>query len=316
MPVKVTVDNFVRAESDTYFRNVVDDGGWTRFHHVREPSPIDHQSVVRLNRDTLYSSVVVDLDAGPVAVTLPDAGERFMSLAAINEDHYVLSVVYEAGTYTYTRSDVGSRYVVFAVRTLVDPANSDDLEQVHTLQNALGVEQAQPGSFDVPDWDAPSQKVVRDALLTLGKTLPSLNAAFGTKDRVDPVHHLIGSAMAWGGNPDADARYLNVTPELDDGTTAYELVVEDVPVNGFWSISVYNAEGYYESNSMGAYSLNGVTATKEADGSVRVRFGRCDGTVANCLPIVAGWNYMVRLYRPRAEILDGTWTFPAARPVI
>src|ERR1700712_2509698 len=136
MPVKVTVDNFVRAESDTYFRNVVHDGGWTRFHHVREPSPIDHQSVVRLNRDTLYSSVVVDLDAGPVAVTLPDAGERFMSLAAINEDHYVLSVVYEAGTYTYTRSDVGSRYVVFAVRTLVDPANSDDLEQVHTLQNS------------------------------------------------------------------------------------------------------------------------------------------------------------------------------------
>jgi hypothetical protein len=28
----------------------------------------------------------------------------------------------------------------------------------------------------------------------------------------------------------------------------------------------------------------------------------------------AGWNYTVRLYRPRAEILDGTWTFPQAQP--
>jgi hypothetical protein len=29
---------------------------------------------------------------------------------------------------------------------------------------------------------------------------------------------------------------------------------------------------------------------------------------------VSGWNYMVRLYRPRAEILDGSWIFPEAEP--
>jgi hypothetical protein len=34
-------------------------------------------------------------------------------------------------------------------------------------------------------------------------------------------------------------------------------------------------------------------------------------TSPNCVPIVKGWNYTVRLYRPRAEILNGTWTFPA-----
>jgi hypothetical protein len=27
-----------------------------------------------------------------------------------------------------------------------------------------------------------------------------------------------------------------------------------------------------------------------------------------------GWNYIVRLYRPRAELLNGTWTFPEAQP--
>jgi hypothetical protein len=36
---------------------------------------------------------------------------------------------------------------------------------------------------------------------------------------------------------------------------------------------------------------------------------------ANLLPVTEGWNYLVRLYRPRAEILDGSWTFPAAQPV-
>jgi hypothetical protein len=33
------------------------------------------------------------------------------------------------------------------------------------------------------------------------------------------------------------------------------------------------------------------------------------------LPIVKGWNYTVRLYRPRKEILDGIWKFPEAQPV-
>jgi len=35
----------------------------------------------------------------------------------------------------------------------------------------------------------------------------------------------------------------------------------------------------------------------------------------NFLPIMEGWNYIVRLYQPREEILDGTWTFPGVQPV-
>jgi len=27
-----------------------------------------------------------------------------------------------------------------------------------------------------------------------------------------------------------------------------------------------------------------------------------------------GWNYMVRLYRPRAEVVNGDWRFPEATP--
>jgi hypothetical protein len=47
-------------------------------------------------------------------------------------------------------------------------------------------------------------------------------------------------------------------------------------------------------------------------GSAAVQFGGCNGTIPNCLPIMAGWNYWVRLYRPRAEILNGTRKFPEA----
>jgi hypothetical protein len=120
--------------------------------------------------------------------------------------------------------------------------------------------------------------------------------------------------MAWGGNPEKDAMYINVTPAMNDGKTAHRLIVKDVPVDGFWSISLYNAAGYFEKNDFDAYSLNNLTAKQDANGSVTVQFGGCDGKTPNCLPITSGWNYIVRLYRPRKEILNGRWVFPEAQP--
>jgi hypothetical protein len=313
--IPVAVENFRRAESDLYFGAVVKKEGFGKFKHGREPTPIDKQTVIRMNRDTLYSSAVFDLDAGPVTITLPDAGKRFMSMQVIDEDQYTPAVVYGAGSYTYTREKIGTRYVVTAVRTLIDPTNPKDVEEVHELQDAIKVEQKSPGKFEVPNWDPASQKKVRDALLVLGSTLPDSKRMFGPKDQVDPVRHLIGTAMAWGGNPEKDAIYLNVTPSQNDGDTVYRLTVKDVPVDAFWSISVYNAKGYFEPNKENAYSLNNLTAKKNEDGSVTIQFGGCDGKTPNCLPIAPGWNYMVRLYRPRKEVLDGTWKFPEAQLV-
>lgn len=313
--VGVTAENFPRAESDLYFGNIVRDGGFGKLHHNREPASVEQQPVIRLNRDTLYSSAVFDLDAGPVTLRMPDAGKRFMSLQIINEDQYTPQVNYGAGEYTLDKDTVGTRYFVAGIRTLVDPNDTADVQAVHALQDAIEVSQpGGPGTFEVPKWDAESQKKVRDALLVLASTLPDTKGMFGPKDKVDPVRRLIGSASAWGGNPENDALYLNVTPEKNDGTTVYTLDVKDVPVDGFWSISVYNEKGYFEPNPENAYTINNITAKSTADGAIGVQFGGCDGKVPNCLPVTKGWNYLVRLYRPRTQILDGSWTFPEPKP--
>jgi hypothetical protein len=83
-------------------------------------------------------------------------------------------------------------------------------------------------------------------------------------------------------------------------------------VDGFWSVSVYNAEGYFEKNEANAYSFNNITAKKDNDGSITIHFGG-DPKQSNYIPITKGWNYTARLYRPRQEILDGTWKFPEAQ---
>ncbi|MGH8450531.1 DUF1254 domain-containing protein [Pseudomonas sp.] len=311
----VGVDNFVRAESDLYMGKMVESGSLGRFVHTREPVPIDAQTVVRMNRDTLYSSAVFDLDAGPVTITLPEAGKRFMSMQVVNEDHYVPAVVYAAGRHTLTKETVGTRYVFVAVRLFLDPTDPKDLERVHRLQDAIAVSQARPGEFVVPKWDQVSQKKMRDALAVLGSTMPDYNQSFGPKGMVNPIHHLIGTATGWGGNPSRDAIYLGAVMPQNDGKTVYRLKVGEVPVNSFWSVSVYNADGYFQKNPYDAYSLNNLTAQKSADGTIAIQFGGCDGKIANCLPTTPGWNYTVRLYQPSVEILKGQWRFPQPQPV-
>ena len=310
----VTAENFARAESDLYFANVVKTGGFGKFDHTREVAPLDKQSVIRLNRDTLYSAIVIDLDAGPAAITLPDAGKRFVSLQLIDEDQYTYGVFYDAGRYEMTREKVGTRYIVAAVRTLVNPADPADVAAAHAVQDALKLELTAPGSFEIPNWDPESQNKVRAALLTLAQTLGDTNRMYGKREDVDPVRFLIGAALGWGANPPSEALYLNVTPEQNDGSTVHELEVGEVPVDGFWSVSLYNAEGYYQKNDLDHYTYNNLTAQKSPDGKIRIRFGGCTGE-GNCLPIMPGWNYMVRLYRPRPEILDGRFVFPVAKPV-
>jgi hypothetical protein len=230
--VPVTVENFIRAESDLYFGAIVKKDGFGKFELTRTPSLIEAQTVVRMNRDTLYGAAVFDLDAGPVTVTLPDAGDRYMALQIIDEDQYTYPVYQGAGSYTLTKEQFGTRYVMAAVRILADPNDPDDIKKGNALQDGVKVEQASSGKFEVPHWDPVSQQKVRAALIELSTTLPDSRRMFGTKDQVDPIRHLVGSAALWGGNPGEEAIYLNFTPAKNDGKTVYTLTVHRSMASG------------------------------------------------------------------------------------
>ena len=113
-----------------------------------------------------------DLDAGPVKITLPNPGKRFMSMMVVNEDHYVYEVDYGAGNYNFTKSEVGTRYVLMGLRTFADPANPQDLKEAHALQDAVTVKQRVAGRFEMPNWDPVTQNKMRDALLVMNASLP------------------------------------------------------------------------------------------------------------------------------------------------
>lgn len=308
MSVHVNVDNFALAETHRMMHDLQRDaGGVNRFLHNRLPADIDKQTVIRLNRDTLYSFAVVDISAG-ATLTIPEHGDRYLSAMIVNEHHYINRIFHDAGEYELTVQQFDTPYVVVAVRTLVDPADAADLAAVSALQDQIQLTSASAVAFEYPDYDATSLDETRDALLALARNLAAFDRTFGTRDEVDPVRHLIGTAAGWGGLPSSEASYIGVDPRLPVGQ--YELTVGEVPVDGFWSLSVYNAGGFFEKNDRDAYTINNITGIRNDDGTITVRFGDYPEGTPNALPITDGWNYLVRLYRPRPEIADGSWSFP------
>lgn len=286
-------------------------GGVNRFRHNRALTPVDQQTVIRMNRDTLYSFAVVDLSQA-ATFALPEAEGRYLSAMVVNEDHYVNRVVHDAGEYRLTVEEFDTPYVLLAVRIMIDPRDPADVAKVAALQDEVTVRALADRPFASPHYDAESLDRTRTALLSLAAGMDSFEHSFGSRNEVDPVHHLISTAAGWGGLPDAEASYVGVTPGLPVGE--FTLTVGEVPVDGFWSISVYNADGFFDPNDAGAYSINNLTATRNDDGTVTVLFGGDGDPARNSLPITEGWNYLVRLYRPGPKILNGTWKFPHLLP--
>lgn len=312
-PVKVNVMNYITAQTamqfDTYQKQA---GGVNKVLNEREPVPVDNQPTIRMNRDTLYSFMVIDISKG-ATVTLPDAGSRYRSMMVVNESNYINAVYLDGGAHKLTKEEFGSDHVWVGIRTLVNSNSADDIKAVHELQDGIKVEAGSANPFVAKDYDQASYKATLDPLLELGKGVPDSAGWFGSKEDTTPIGHLIGTAVGFGGLPQKHAFYLNVNPDLPVGK--YQLTAKDVPVRAFWSVSLYNGKGYFQKNPQNAYNFNSINAKKNEDGSITIHFGGCDDGRVNCLPIMEGWNYGVRLYEPEEAILDGSYVFPSVQKI-
>ena len=235
----------------------------------------------------------------------------------VNEAHFAKLIAYDPGDYELTKEKMGSRYVAVIARTLVDAEDAIDLAKAHEAQNGLKVAQKDKGRFEVPNWDPVALGKIREALKVLGNYLPIRDKAYGANiEEVDPIAYLIATADTWGGWKPENAVYQNFVPQKNDGKTPYTLTLKNVPAreDAFWSISVYNEDGYFEKNEFDKYVVNSRKAKVDEDGAITVHFGG-DPSQSNFLPIMAGWNYMLRIYLPQAPYFDGSWKAPKARLV-
>jgi hypothetical protein len=165
-----TLDTIVRAETDTAFRGTLKlTGGLNKLVHLRQPTPIDKQTIIRMNRDTLYSAAVLDLSK-PVTVVLPETGGRYLSMHVINQDHYMY-VVTKPGRYRLTQKEVGTRYAQLTFRTFVDANEPADINAANAIQDKIKVSGGGNDPLDMPEWDQAQLETARKAanlLATMG----------------------------------------------------------------------------------------------------------------------------------------------------
>lgn len=315
--VPVGPGNFTRAETESYMARMVRQGAFGKIVHRREHVRLDQQAVIRMNLDTLYSSGVFDMTAGPVTITVPEAPDgRYVSAQVMTQDHHTVAV-YHAGTYTFSQEEVGTRYAALLIRVFADATDPADVAVARTLQDMISVEQpAGPGAFEPVDFDKATLDRTRRELLDLG-ALPRNGSGrrMGTPAQVDPIAHLIATAAGWGLLPEEETAYFMGLPVEGKEGMVHTLTLKDVPAEAFWSVTVYNREGFMVPNDLGRNAINNVSASSEKDGSVRIQFGGCEAQTRNCIPVMGGWNYALRLYRASPEVMAGNWAAPVAMPV-
>lgn len=220
------------------------------------------------------------------------------------------------GTYELTEENVGTRFALVAFRTFVDVNDPEDIAKAHAAQDGLTATGGGTGPFKAPEWNLESLEAARKAVNDLAAVTGfDARFAFGGPEDVRPVDFLVGAVAGWGGLPPTSAMYLIESVAANDGKIPHSVTAKDVPVDAFWSVTVYNADGYLEANALNRNSFNNVTAEPDDDGSVTLNFGGCDDGRINCIPITPGWNYTIRLYEPAPEIISGEWSFPDIVPV-
>src|SRR5512137_1877549 len=159
--VKVTPENYIRAETDRNFQNFLGlTGGVNRFFHVRRPTPLDQQPVIRMNLDTLYSGAVVDTSKG-ATITLPEVpAGRLISAQIIDNDHYCPATFYGAGSH---RIESDTRHAAVVVRIQVfDPKDPAEGALVNGFQDRLVLEAGSADPLPPSRWDPKSLQALTD----------------------------------------------------------------------------------------------------------------------------------------------------------
>ena len=310
--VQVTQKTYCRAESDRTFFNISRmAGGVNRFFHFRAVTPLDKQTVIRMNKDTLYSMGVVDTSRGATITVPVMPADRYFSVFLVDNDHYCPFVIYNAGTHELPKD---TKYLGLGVRIqLLHPNDPADIALINKLQDQFVIKAGSADPFPEPKWDMKSlAELTAEYNTEFAKFDVYPDGCMGPRGVADENIRHLAAAGAWGLFPNKDAIYINYNGHLpaDMCHCATYRIPEN---NAFWSITVYGGDGYMKStNSI----LNATNVRMNGDGTFTVYFGSKEacGDVPNRLDVSEGWNFLMRVYRPGASVLNGSYKLPEAIP--
>ncbi|MEX0274830.1 MAG: DUF1214 domain-containing protein [Flavobacteriaceae bacterium] len=304
----VGAESFIRAETDNMFMQMINNAGGTNaFYHFRTPTPLNRQTVIRMNRDVLYSGGVFDSEKG-LKITFPEMpDDRYASVYVIDNDHYVQDVIYKPGNYS-VKGNTKFLYVIIRIQ-VYNAMDSEEIKMVNGLQDRFIVESISAEEFPVFKWNRSQLDSLRTVYNTESEKYTSWEGMMGKRGHVNGKTRHIAAAAAWGLLPEKEATYLNYKPNSVEKSNCYTATYKIPGNTGFWSITVYGDDGYIKTENC---LLNNSNVELNEDGTFTVHFGAADvcGDVPNRLDAPEGWNFLMRVYLPGEEVLKGEYTLP------
>lgn len=227
-------------------------------------------------------------------------------------------------------------YFAYAAELLkVHPAHGTDQPLLAQIKR-IGIEPGKSFSMDAldPEIKAALETAPKDAQALMAWKVPTLaRVVNGWSMNTDTMgvygnyylKRAIVAQVGLGANLPEDAIYpLNIgdtNGKSLDGAHKYVLHFakdEVPPVNAFWSITLYDPEGFQVGNELNRFAVSSWMPFKNnADGSLDIYFQNENpgkDLEANWLPAPKGpFNLTMRLYGPKSEALNGKWNPPAVK---
>jgi hypothetical protein len=307
----LTDENYALAESQVIFKAYLSkisaatntDGMGVFMHNRKAVDPKD-KTVVRINFDTQYSSAILDLTE-EATLTMPETNGRYQSAWFITEEHYNPMAINNPGTYKINQENTGSKYVVIVIRTQVNMSDLNDLAIASKLQDQVVLSQKDRGAYVVTNnWDMDDILEMRKKYQGIAKEKKITSGMmFGKKEDITLENHNCGTAYGFGGFTQDQAVYRTLVTK---NTNPSIMVLKDVPVNAFWSVTVYDKDGFPNGDF---YNVNSSFAKVNSKGEYVIHFGG-DKKEDNYLDIFEGWNFTLRMYQPTEAYFNGSWKMP------
>ncbi len=260
-------------------------GGVNKFFHKSVLTPTDEQPVVRMNRDSYYSTVVVDVSNG-ATVTLPElpAG-MYISMQPVTEDHRIQPMSYGGGTFELATHTGDHVYVIVRLDSRFTAGEAAQYQsQMSITAGSSEMFTAAPvdkASFDQVELELKASLpdlLQREGPLSVSTTLFSAPTD-GSRAIYTPEKNQIAAAIGWGGAQAVDNIYETSPNFPAEG--CYDLTFEDPGNRYFWSITVYNKAGFMFDDKA---NVNSYGAKANPDGTYTVSLG-CDEGASNRIPI-------------------------------
>ncbi|MDZ7614288.1 MAG: DUF1254 domain-containing protein [Flavobacteriaceae bacterium] len=298
-----TPETYAQAESYSFMEDFIGRSGVNNFFHFKTLSKMEDHWVVSPNNDVLYSLAIVDATDDFTLIVPEVKGERVMSVQIIDANHFTPKHFYGAGEYKFPKGTFDTPQIAVGIRVEVNGTDPKDIAYVaNEVQPKMKII-AKSSKNHIPSIDKDNMVKLRKALVPYYEKLPN---SFGgmTKNASevkDEWFRQLCTAGAWGLSENEHAMYAIYAPGLK-ADKCYTATYQVPPQDGFWSITMYDADKYLVSNDRNI--INKYNVKMNPDGKTfTVYFGSKEqcGDVPNRLDIVDGWNFLMRAYKADVE---------------